>query len=118
MITADLIPAEVNVELALIAVLNADNVVTPVMLVALITIASPVSNVGLCTLPVAVGQLDAHAVVPTSTHVPAAVSVRYFFKYNFNKVVVATIAYCPIVPKLANGTPLLNNAESVITVTF
>ena len=63
----------------------------PVLIIPLKEIPVLVS-VGLETVPVAVGQLAAQVGVPTSTHVPAAVSVRYFFIHNLFNVEVATIA--------------------------
>ena len=49
-------------------------------------------NDGLAIVPVAAGQLFFQLVVPTSTHVPAAVSVRYFFIHTLFNVDVATTA--------------------------
>ena len=47
---------------------------------------------GNAIVPIAVGQLAAHAAEPTSTQVPAAVFVWNFLRYSLFKFVVETIA--------------------------
>ena len=97
MITAAVVTPVPPMFAALMAVANAAMDVTPVTVDAEppfneIVSVSVFKTVALATVPVAVGQALAQFVVPTSTQVPAAVSVWNFLKNNLFNDVVATIA--------------------------
>jgi hypothetical protein len=82
LIIAALMPADINVELLLIAVTKDASVVTEVIVVPFIVADKPVKlTLPAGVIPVAVGQLELQAAVPTSTHAPAAVFVSYFFNF-------------------------------------
>ena len=90
------IPAACRPTSSLIASTNPASVVTPVISASVFSFVSSIINVSErpieLNVPIAAGQLAFHASEPTSTHVPAAVSVRYFFIHSLFNVEVATIA--------------------------